>query len=173
MVIQQQHHGWGQTGGCIIAMMDWRHTRTNPFTLQAISAEELRLFSAEISMRELLPLALVALLVLGIFTFSFKFLIWPPPPKKKKTETSAAKWFCLLSWIIISSGLLLLILVFSKKLFLHMFRNWFNVVDLLTPNVEFQSVFNWICGQLLFILCFCKFFYFVWLSFLWVCDYCC
>ncbi|KAH9797738.1 Urease accessory protein G [Citrus sinensis] len=62
MVIQQQHHGWGQTGGCIIAMMDWRHTRTNPFTLQAISAEELRLFSAEISMRELLPLALVALL---------------------------------------------------------------------------------------------------------------
>lgn len=75
MVIQQQHHGWGQRGGCIIAMMDWRHTRTNPFTLQAISAEELRLFSAEISMRELLPLALVALLVLGIFTFSFKFLI--------------------------------------------------------------------------------------------------
>ncbi|KAH9749395.1 Urease accessory protein G [Citrus sinensis] len=69
MVIQQQHHGWGQRGGCIIAMMDWRHTRTNPFTLQAISAEELRLFSAEISMRELLPLALVALLVTNdIFT---------------------------------------------------------------------------------------------------------
>lgn len=118
MVIQQKHHGWGQMGGCTTAMMDWHHIRTNPFTLQAISAEELRPFSAEISMRELLPLVLVALLVLGIFhlrfqifnlNFSFLFSFSP------KTETFTAKCFCLR--VITSSGLLLPILVFLKNLF--------------------------------------------------------
>lgn len=54
-----------QMVGFITVMMDWRLIPMNPFTLLASSAGELRLFLLEISLKELLPSVLVALLVLG------------------------------------------------------------------------------------------------------------
>ncbi|KAF3946256.1 hypothetical protein CMV_027458 [Castanea mollissima] len=71
MGIQQQSHGWALMGRCTIAMMDWHHTHMNPYTPEATSAEELHHFSPGISIKELSLLALVALLVLGIFYFPF------------------------------------------------------------------------------------------------------
>lgn len=67
MKIHLRNHGWVLMGSCTIATMDWHHIHTNPFTHQAISAEELLLSLRGISMKGLLLLALVGQLVPGTF----------------------------------------------------------------------------------------------------------
>lgn len=69
MGIQQQSHGWVLMGGYTTVTTDWHHTRTNPYTRLASSADEHLHFSTEISKKELSQLVLVVLLVLGISYF--------------------------------------------------------------------------------------------------------